>query len=813
MACTACSRPDIRNVLLVSIDTCRADHLGCYGDRRGATPNLDRLAASGVVFESTVSPCPVTLPAHASLMTGLNPPAHGVHDNDYRLGQHPITLAERLKEAGFSTGAVVGAFVLDSTFGLDQGFDDYQDLFAPDPGGRTVTQRRAGEVSRHALAWLEEHRSHPFFLFVHYYDPHMLYDPQEPFRSKYPDDPYLAEIATVDQAVGELLDRLDALGLSESTLVVITADHGEMLGEHGERTHSYFVYESALRVPLIFRMPGRLAPRRLGPRVGLVDVAPTIYGLLGIESPPGLQGVDLSASMLQGEAPASDRPYYCEAREATKYGCNPLLGVHRGRWKYVHTTRPELYDLETDPLEAADLHGEKPAEVAELAGLLGGFLQQTGSAADDRTRADLDPDALSRLRALGYVSGDGAAPEGAVVDPGRPDPKDLIEYHTARMGISFLVEQGQLAEASRLAEQMLRLRPDLALGHVALAEIALKQGDHRRALTRLERAVELEPDRVEALGRLGTTLAALGRFDDAAARLRRAVELRPGDAELHNDLGVVLARLDDARGAAEQYEQAVALRPDHVEAHNNLANLLVREGRWTDAVARYVRAAELRPFSPEIQRNLGSALARTGRIDEALAALRRSVELQPGSLEARLLLGNTLRQAGRIDDAAQEFRRVLEAGSGKEGAPVAEAHFHLASIHLAQGRVDEALAGFAEATRLRADWAAPWIVLARIRASYPEEAVRDPAEAVGFAEQAVRLTAGADPSALAALGIAQASAGRFDQAVATSRAALDRARATGRTQLVEQVQARIEEFEAGRKFLDESLRPAAPAPG
>lgn len=318
----------IQHVVLISIDTCRADYLSCYEHSRTSTPNIDRVAGEGFLFTHAVSPVPLTLPAHSTMLTGTNPPAHGVRDNlNYHLHADNLTLAEILREQGFATGAVVSAFVMDARFGLQQGFASYHDDFGG-PLGVAIPpwdQRRASQTSQLGIEWLKTHRDEKSFLFLHYFDPHGEYDPPEPFASRYADNPYEGEICYVDQCIGQVINALKELGIYDSTLLIITADHGEMLGEHGEDNHSYFVYRSVLRVPLIFRVPGGQGQRPIEDAVGLVDIVPTVCRLLAIEPPAGLQGVALTHYFQGGDSSPAGRHYYAESLTPTKYGASALL--------------------------------------------------------------------------------------------------------------------------------------------------------------------------------------------------------------------------------------------------------------------------------------------------------------------------------------------------------------------------------------------------------------------------------------------------------------------------------------------------------
>jgi len=365
-------------VVLISIDTLRADRLGCYGFPRPTTPNIDGLALESALFENVISPVPVTLPAHCSMLTGTPPPRHGVRSNfRHILKNSSVTLQEILREAGYETGAVVSSVSLASRTGVNQGFGAYREVLGLDAGGEQEIERSCEESNRLALEWLEGRGGERFFLFLHYYDPHREYEPPEPFATEFADDLYAGEVAYADHCVGEFLGHLKRLGLYDSSLIVLTSDHGEMLGEHGERDHTFFIYESALRVPLLFRLPGGGEARRVEALAGLVDLVPTICSLLGVEAPGGVQGEDLSALVRGGAGAEGERHLYSESLTPTEYGGNALLGVRTERWKYIQTTRPELYDLEADPGEERNLVLEEPVRAGRLQGRLRAILRES----------------------------------------------------------------------------------------------------------------------------------------------------------------------------------------------------------------------------------------------------------------------------------------------------------------------------------------------------------------------------------------------------------------------------------------------------
>jgi len=309
---------DIRTILLISIDTCRADHLSCYGYPRQTTPNIDALAAEGILFENTITTIPLTLPAHCSMLTGTIPPRHGVHDNqDYRLDEANITLAEILKDADFTTGAAVSTVVLESKFGISQGFDTYDDRFEATQDA-PIEERIAGRTTPVALDWLEKNKDKRFFFFLHYFDPHTSYSPPEPFASRFASSPYAGEIAYTDHNIGQVVDKLKELGIYDSTLIIIAGDHGELLGEHGESAHAYFIYQGAIKVPLIFKLPAHNKPVRIQSIAGLIDIVPTVCSLLNIQVPEHVQGIDLSDALKGKDLSAQDRYLFCESLYPTR---------------------------------------------------------------------------------------------------------------------------------------------------------------------------------------------------------------------------------------------------------------------------------------------------------------------------------------------------------------------------------------------------------------------------------------------------------------------------------------------------------------
>ncbi len=564
------------NVVLLSIDTLRPDRLGCYGARRVDTPAIDALARSGVRFENAFTPVPLTLPAHWTIHTGVEPWHHGVVDNGMTLSAPPTaTLAERFAAAGYDGAAFVSAFVLHRTFGLGRGFARYDDGPAADAAIDQLLHAtgRADERIDRALAWLRRERTKPFFLWLHLFDPHAPYDPPAEFRARYAGRPYDGEVAFVDTQVARLLAALDRSGAARNTLVVLLSDHGESLGEHGEQSHGVLLYDATLHVPLIFRLPGRLAAGRVEQEPAtLADVAPTILALAGLAPEPGTDGRDLFGSDRSPRrlAAVSDAP-------RRRFGWAPLTAIRERNWKYIAAPRPELYDLAADRGETDDRFGrerERAAPLARAARAVEATLRERLAA---RSAAEPKNEDQARLQALGYVS----APEAA----GPPaDPKDRIA------SMADLDRAYQLFAEGRLDEAESRLRSLLDLGKVApsaalegLARLASLRGRDAEAEALYLRQLEQDPEAVGALAQL--TLLARKRGDSRleVERARRLAALAPEDGGASRLLAEALLHAGDRTAAEAEWRRGLEAAPDAGWLRLGFARYLAAAGRKDEA--------------------------------------------------------------------------------------------------------------------------------------------------------------------------------------------------------------------------------------
>ncbi|HYO13713.1 MAG TPA: sulfatase-like hydrolase/transferase [Thermoanaerobaculia bacterium] len=652
------------NLLLVTLDTVRADRLGCYGYAAAETPGLDRLAAGGLRFARASSPAPLTLPSHASLLSGLLPPHHGLRNNG--AGSYPegtATLATLLAEAGYRTGAFVGAFVLDRRFGLARGFEVYDDEIERAPGAGVVleAERPGRQVVERALAWLGREDPRPFFLWVHLYDAHAPYEPPPAQRARHPGRPYDGEIAAVDEAVGRLLAELDRRGLGDRTVVAVAADHGEGLGEHGEQTHGLLLYETTLRVPLLLRVPG-VPARVVETPVSLVDLAPTLAGLLGRTLPAPaagtLDGRDLSAALRAGQEPAPAE-LYAETRYPALFGWSPLAALRRRDLKYIAAPAPELYDLRRDPGETTNLAVESAGQARGFADRLAEI--EAGAAVPRPTAPDAETRA--RLSSLGYAAG-GEAPGAAGRPSGAPDPKTMVGLFQRFERANARLSAGDVGEALAELEALVAADPRNPVFRGKLAQAWREKGEMEKALPLYRQAAQEAPGDPEAWYNLGSALHEAGRATEARAALERALGLDDSRSEVHNTLGIVLLAEGNAEGARRELERAAALDPRNAQALNNLGNVLRSLGRLDEAEGAYRRAANLAPRYAEPWNGLGTLEVDRDQPAQALPFFERALELAPAFHEVRLNRAIARELAGDTAGAIRDYRAVLAATEG-----------------------------------------------------------------------------------------------------------------------------------------------------
>ncbi|MBK5259158.1 MAG: sulfatase-like hydrolase/transferase [Thermoanaerobaculia bacterium] len=638
------------NVLLITLDTTRADHLGSYGARNGATPSLDALAARGVRFELAQSVAPLTLPAHATMLTGLLPQRHQLRVNGGGvLGDGVETLAMHFQRKGFRTGAFVGAFVLDRRFGLSRGFDVYDDAVARDPEGGDVSleaERSAESVADAALAWLRADPDRPFFAWVHFYDAHAPYAAPKPFAERFAASPYDGELAYVDAQVARIVDALEKSGVRGRTLIAVAGDHGEGLGDHGEATHGLLLYESTLRVPLIIEAPA-LKPHTVRAPVSLADLTPTIAALAGDRFDAATDGRDLSVDLI-GQRQPETRDLYAETHYPRAFGWSDLVAVRRGAKKLISGAHDELFDLASDPGETRNVMSDDRRVYRELAaGVLSMRREEAPAPAiDEETRA--------KLASLGYV-----APSGAKAAGPRPDPRSKIEEFSRFEKAAERLRANDAAAAIGALVPLVQADRGNRVFRSMLARAYERRGDRAYALQLYKESVAIAPADADAWYELAAALQDGGVADEARVAIGEALRLDPRRAEGHNMIGVSLASVDDHVAAADAFRRALSIDPRNARASNNLGNSLRAMNRPSEALDAYRRAAELSPRNPDPLNGIGVVLVMMNRASEALPYFDRALALAPEYHEARLNRAVAVATLGDKRTAATQLRELL----------------------------------------------------------------------------------------------------------------------------------------------------------
>jgi arylsulfatase A-like enzyme/Flp pilus assembly protein TadD len=623
------------NIILITVDTTRADRMGFLGSKRGLTPNLDKLARAGVVFEKAYAQAPLTPVSHATIFTGTYPQFHTVTDFGHPLPTLLPSVPEILEKVGYRTAAFIGSLILDPKANMAPGFDRGFDLFdagfhqkrRPDQSRYESIERRGGDVVAHALAWLKQNqtatqRQTPFFIWVHLYDPHAPYEPPPPY-DKFK-DPYDGEIAYADSALGKLFGYLRKRGLYDRALIAVMSDHGESLGAHGESMHGIFLYEETIHVPLVFKLPGELlAGRRVAARVRLVDVAPTLLSMLSLPLPPTFQGESMVGLMKMGTKTAAELPAYAETDYPHRaFGWSALRSLRTGKYLFVRAPKPELYDEERDRSAERNLSPSSPAVTDTLATQLDQFRERTSSFHEKAEQPSLNADQSESLSALGYVA---SPSSGKASDPMQgDDPKDKI-------GISNVLHEGM---------------------------IAVEDGRFSAAIPLLRHVLEESPSITVAEMQLGIALARTRRYPEAIAALRKSAELLPDSTQARYELGLALFETGAWQESAPYFEFVAQKRPKFPDAQYSLAAVYARIKRVPEAVDLLEHVLEQNPQHFHANLLLGRILTLQHRAPEAEPYLKQAVNSEPQNFEAHAFLADAYDQLGNRVEASSERARA-----------------------------------------------------------------------------------------------------------------------------------------------------------
>jgi len=614
----AAAAADQPNVILITLDTVRADRMGFLGSKLGLTPHLDALAGQSVVFEHAYSQAPITPVSHATILTGTYPQYHGIRNFGDRLPPSVPFLPEILHAQGYHTGAFVGSIILDPkngfASGFERGFDVYNAGFHRQKTGerREASMQRRGELTLgHVLEWLGQQQEGPFFLWFHLWDAHDPYNPPEPFRSRFPNAPYNGAIAYVDDTVGKLLDYLRSQGLYYNAVIAVAADHGESLGEHGELTHSIFLYDATIHVPLLLKLPGnRSAGQRVDAAASLVDLAPTLLNSMEKTAPPAMQGRSLLP--LIGNPHPENRPSFATGDHSERsFGWSALVSLRTGNQLYVRAPKPELYDLASDPGGKLNLYPGNRAAAVRLAIQLDSFVKRISTGAPQALQDGLDEKSREKLSALGYVA------SGKTGPPTGLDPKDRIDVANDMHDASLAIEEGKEATVIPLLLHVVAKDPQIQAAQYYLGIAYSRKGNFAKAIPPLRKAVELRPDALMAQYELAICLYETGDLNTAAAHFEILVENRPDWSDARYSLASIYARSGRPQEAAQNLLVVLQGEPDHYRANLLLGRMLFLNGSFAEALPYLEKAAAVQTDSGEAHSFLADEYEKLGRTTDA----------------------------------------------------------------------------------------------------------------------------------------------------------------------------------------------------
>jgi choline-sulfatase len=630
------------NVLLITLDTFRADRLGA------ATPNLMRLAGDGVRFANAESAVPLTLPSHATILSGVLPLHHGLRNNG--AGSFPAdrdTLATLFSRAGYRTGAFVSAFVLDHRFGLNRGFDIYDDAVVRDPGSPSSydAERRGGDTVDRALDWLRHGDARPFFAWVHLYDAHAPYAPPAPFPQTYD-----GEIAYVDAQVGRLLSAVDR----QKTIVVFVGDHGESLGEHGELTHGLLLYEPTLHVPFVLSAPGLLEPRVVREPVSSIDLAPTVASLAGLAFDSRIDGRDLAKVLKAGDEPKRTE-LYAETEYPAIFGWSDLAALRRGNLKYIASSKPELYDVGADPQEKRNVLGDERRAYHDLSTQLAGM--RAGATSPKAQPSPIDDEAKAKLASLGYV-----APTSLTNTAGpRPDPRSMAPLFRSFEDATWATNEGRVDEAITILKTIVGKDPRNPVFRSTLARALRQTGQLDAAIQLYQESVAIAPDDPEAWYNLAVALQEGGHAREAGIAIREAIRRDPSRPEAHNALGIAYSNEGNLQAAREEFNRSLAIDPRDARSYNNIGNVDRAEGRLDQAATAYQQALALAPNYVDALNGMGVIEVQRDNPKAAIVHFDRALQIAPTFFEAQLNRGIALQLLGDRAGAAAQLRELLAA--------------------------------------------------------------------------------------------------------------------------------------------------------
>lgn len=651
------------NVILITLDTLRADYVSAYEPGNADTPNLDKAASDGVLFERCIAQSPLTLPSHTSILSGTYPLHHQIRDNGGFLVPDNLELiSEVLKKKGYATSAFIASYVLHSKWGIDQGFDTYSDDFDLSRYEKISlgnVQKPAGQVLKDARQWLTEHKDKKFFTWIHLYDPHTPYEPPPPFKEKYPRRPYRGEVEYTDYELGGFFQFLDQQKISSNTLIIIAADHGEGLGQHDERTHGFFIYDTTVHVPLIIRAPFKFPVQRVKDTVELIDIAPTILDALQIPVPQSYQGESL-LGLMTGKNKRKKKNAYTETYyPRLHFGWSELKALYYDNgWKYIQAPKHELYDVSVDKNEADNLALKKSYQATKAKQRIERFIRQHSATALKPGQAKrLDKEALQKLAALGYLT--------TVVDTkGKerlPDPKGKVEVFNQLSKAKEWMVKKEYDKAINLLEKILKTDPNLIDGILHLGNAYSRKKDYKNALKYYYEVLERKPDYQAAMINVINSLVRMGNLEEGIKETKRFLKTFPRDYSLFNELGTIYYMNREYDNALKAYRQSIEIEKTNPHAFNRLAGVYIIKKQFAEAAELLEKAESINPGLRKLNYHKAQVAEARGNIPQAMAFYKKELEHYPSDFKSAYNLAEELRKTGRYPEAIPYYRQSMES--------------------------------------------------------------------------------------------------------------------------------------------------------
>ncbi len=650
------------NVILITIDTLRASHVGIYGRGKAKTPNLDKLAEEGAYFKKCITQTPLTLPSHTTILSGTYPLYHKVRDNGGFIVPQKLTLiSEILKKKGFKTAAFIAAYVLHSKWGLNQGFDFYEDSFDMSKYksvSLSKIQKRAGEVLKEAEEWIRKNRSKHFFAWIHLYDPHTPYDPPSPYKEMYPGQPYRGEVEYTDYQLGLFFNFLKREALYNKTLIIIVADHGESLGQHKEKTHGFFLYEPTVWVPFIIRAPFKFRKKVITQNVELVDVTPTILDALGfLKEQKGIQGKSLLPLLFERKSKISDIAYTETFYPKFHYGWSELKAIYYENFKYILAPKDELYDLSQDERERKNLSLYKKRLRKKLRKMLERFIEEKSkNSLNILENKNLGREEIKKLAALGYIS--------TFVDTSNkktlPDPKDKIGVYNALLKTKRLMREKKYEQAINTVEKIIKSDPEIVDAYMLLGNLYYRKRDFKKAMESFYEVLKRKPDYNFATINIINCLLGLEEFDRAEEKIKEFLKRFPNDYALYMELGKIRLLKGDYDSALSNFKKVLKLDRKNAEAMNKIGEILIVKKKYDKAKKILKEALKIAPTAKEICYNLAQIAEKEGNIEEAIKFYKMEIKNNSDNFKAFYNLAEDLRERGDFDKAIEYYSKTIE---------------------------------------------------------------------------------------------------------------------------------------------------------